>query len=86
MRQRHARQHFEAMREVHQLGDSSNYGRASVLVKHRVGAFEETRKCLAVFAVAYGAFRHAWSNDIAFDGAASALKGMIHFPEAIRWP
>ena len=84
MRQRHARQHFEAVREVHELGDSSNYGRASVLVKYRVGPFEETRKCLAVFAVAYGAFRHAWTDDIAFDRAASALKGMFHFPEVRR--
>ena len=81
--QRHAGHRFEALREVDLLGDSSDYCRASVLVKYRVGAFEEVRECLAVFAVANGATRYTW-DDIAFDRAASALQGMVHFSKAIR--
>ena len=83
-RQRHAGQRFKALREVDLLGDSSNYCRASVLVEYRVGAFEEVRERLAVLAVANCAFRHAWTDDIAFDRAALALQGMVHFSEAIR--
>jgi hypothetical protein len=39
---------------------------------------------LAVLAVANGAFRHAWTDDIAFDRAALALQWMVHISEAIR--
>ena len=84
IRQRHAGQRLKALREVDLLGDSSDYCRASVLVKYRVGAFEEVRERLAVLAVANGAFRHTWTDDMAFDRAASALQGMVHFLEAIR--
>ena len=84
IRQRHAGQRFKALREVDLLGDSSDYCGAPVLVKYRVGAFEEVRECLAILAVANGAFRHAWTDDIAFDRAAPALQGMVHFWEAIR--
>ena len=83
IRQRHAGQRFKALREMDLLGDSSDYCRASVLVKHCVGAFEEVRECLAVLAVANGATRYTW-DDIAFDRAASALHGMVHFSKAIR--
>ena len=81
--QRHAGHRFKALREVDLLGNSSDYCRASVLVKYGVGAFEEVRECLADFAVANGATRYTW-DDIAFDRAASALQGMVHFSKAIR--
>lgn len=84
IRQGHAGQRFKALTEVNLIGESRDYCGASVLVKYRVGELEEVRERLAILAVANGAVRHAGTDDIALDRAASALQGMIHFSEAIR--
>jgi hypothetical protein len=55
-----------------------NYICSTLGIENLIGASQEVRECLAVFAVTHGPIHAFWVANVAFEGAACALQWMVH--------